>query len=483
MVKKSLFVSLAILIAFSDGIGQGCVNEFDVREFTMEGSPDAEWEVISLTEVINRAYIYPATFFVNQESMINVLIKGTISVESSFDKDFIGIVFGYQQPTELDDDNFYDFFLFDWKAETEDYIGYWAYEGFRLSRYYGNISLENQKKYFWGTSSDPPIRRLLDKKYGDAMGWRPFEKYQFELLYTSNQIKVKIDDQMIFEAEGCFSTGKFGFYSMSQDHAHFENFTFQNMIGFVPDPKSACIGETVNFNCFDLNCTEFPEFIESLFWNFGDGHTSMEINPEHNYNDSGEYPVSLIITTKEGCVDTITDNYIVKSDPVVELGADTTVLSCSAIELDAGNPGSIYLWSTGETTQSILLEEISEKINIWVQVNSNGCLAADTISIDVDDVQQELYFPNAFTPDGDGVNDVFAPIGNLEFVMAYQLIIYNRWGQQIFETKDPYNGWNGSLNSRPAPHGTYIYKVAYKIDNSCIVGNDFAKQGTISLIK
>ncbi len=166
MVKKSLFVSLAILITFSDGIGQGCVNEFDVSEFSMEGTPDAFWEVISPTEVINSAYIYPATFLVNQESMINVLIKGTTSVESSFDKDFIGIVFSYHQPTVLADDNFYDFFLFDWKAETEDHIGIRAFEGFRLSRYYGNISKENQKKYFWGTRDDPIIR-ILDEKYGD----------------------------------------------------------------------------------------------------------------------------------------------------------------------------------------------------------------------------------------------------------------------------------------------------------------------------
>ena len=403
---KNLIILLAILLSYSYSIGQGCINEFDFTEFSMEGTPDAFWDVISPTDVINTAYVYPVTFFVNQQSMINVLIKGTISVEATSDKDFIGIVFGYQQPTELADDNFYNFLLFDWKAETEDYIGYRAYEGFRLSRYYGNISKENQKKYFWGTSSDPPIRRLLDEKYGDTIGWRSYEKYQFELLYTSNQIKIKINDQIIFEAEGCFSAGKFGFYCMSQDLARFENFTFQNTLGFITDPTSSCHGETVNFNCVDLNCTEFPEFIESIFWNFGDGHTSMEINPEHTYNESGEYPVSLIVTTKEGCVDTITDNYIVKSDPVVELGTDTTVLNCSPVELDAGNPGSIYLWSTGETTQSILLEEISEKINIWVQVNSNGCSAADTISIDVVDVQQELYFPNAFTPDGDGVNDV-----------------------------------------------------------------------------
>ncbi|MCB2201132.1 gliding motility-associated C-terminal domain-containing protein [bacterium] len=479
---KKIFASLVILLAFLDGIGQVCINEFDVTEFSMEGSPDASWEVVSPTEVINRAYIYPATFFVNQESMINVLVKGTLSVETGGDKDFIGIVFGYQQPTELADDNFYDFFLFDWKAETEDYIGFRAFEGFRLSRYYGNISKEDQKRYFWGTTDDP-IRRILEEKYGDTMGWRPFEKYQFELLHTSNQVRLKINDQMIFEKEGCFSAGKFGFYCMSQDLARFENFTFQNMIGFIPDPKSACIGETVKFNCFDLNCSPFPEFVESVLWDFGDGQTSSEINAEHAYRNSGTYPVSIIVTTTAGCVDTITDSYIVKPGPVVNLGNDTIITICSSVTLDAKNTGSLYLWSTGDTTQSILLEEISENTIIWVQVISNGCKATDSILIEVADVQQELYFPNAFTPDGDGNNDVFAPIGNLEAVAAYQLIIYNRWGQQIFETSDPHQGWNGSLNSRPLTYGTYIYKVTYRIDNSCIVGKDFSKQGTISLIK
>jgi gliding motility-associated-like protein len=479
---KKLLVLLVILLAFLGGTGQGCINEFDVSEFKMEGSPDALWEVISPTEVINRAYIYPATFFVNQESMINVLIQGTISVETGGDKDFIGIVFGYQQPTELADDNFYDFFLFDWKAETEDYIGFRAFEGFRLSRYYGNISKENQKRYFWGTTDDP-IRRILDEKYGDTMGWRPYEKYQFELLYTSNQIQLKINDQMIFEKEGCFSAGKFGFYCMSQDLARFENFTFQNMISFIPDPTSACIGETVKFNCFDLNCSPFPEFVESVFWDFGDGQTNVDINVEHAYSNSSEYPVSLVVTTTSGCVDTITDSYIVKPDPVVNLGNDTIITICSSVTLDAKNTGSLYLWSTGETTQTILLEEISENTNIWVQVISNGCKATDSIFIEVADVQQELYFPNAFTPDGDGINDIFKAVGNVEDVAAYHMLIYNRWGQQIFETKDPYAGWTGSFNNHAVPGGIYIYKVSYRIDNSCIIGKDFSTQGTITLIQ
>lgn len=482
MVKKSLFVFLAIFITFSDVIGQGCVNEFDVNEFSMEGTPDAFWEVISSTEVINRAYIYPATFFVNPQSIINVLIRGTISVEATSDKDFIGIVFGYQQPTELADDNFYDFLLFDWKAETEDYVGYRAYEGFRLSRYYGNISKENQKKYFWGTSSDPPIRRLLDEKYGDTMGWRAYVKYQFEMLYTSNQIKIKINDQIVFETEGCFSAGKFGFYCMSQDLARFENFTFQNMLGFIPDPKSSCTGKTVKFNCFDLNCSAFPEFVESILWDFGDGETSTEINTEHMYSDAGEYTVSLFVTTTTGCTDTISDLFIVKPDPVVNIGNDTIIEACSSLTLNAGNPGASYLWSSGETTQSVHLEDIAKDTLVRVQVNSGGCISSDSIFIKVINVQYELYFPNAFTPDGDGLNDFFGPVGNINAVGSYLLTIYNRWGQQIFETNDPYRMWDGKFKGKLSQNGIYIYKASYRIENSCIIGKDFFAKGTINLI-
>ncbi|PLW93518.1 MAG: hypothetical protein C0591_14520 [Marinilabiliales bacterium] len=119
---------------------------------------------------------------------------------------------------------------------------------------------------------------------------------------------------------------------------------------------------------------------------------------------------------------------------------------------------------------------------VRVQVNSGGCISSDSIFIKVINVQYELYFPNAFTPDGDGLNDFFGPVGNINAVGSYLLTIYNRWGQQIFETNDPYRMWDGKFKGKLSQNGIYIYKASYRIENSCIIGKDFFAKGTINLI-
>ena len=479
---KNLFAALSLVLSFSMVVSQECETYFDLERWAMQGTPDASWQLISSSDVINTAYIFPPTFFVGNEEMINVLIKGTMSVETLGDDDFIGVVFGYHKPNQLAHNNPYNFFLFDWKSETE-VVPYPALEGFRLSYYNGIITMRDQDKYFWGRVDDPPTRNLMLEKYGDTLGWQPNTKYQFELLYTSNRIRIKIDDVVIFEHEGCFDAGKVGFYCMSQDNTRFEDFRYQYIVDFVPFPKTSCVDDTIQFISFDLACSEFPDFVKSMVWDFGDGHTSTEINPEHSYAEDGEYTVSLIVRTGDDCIDTVINTVVVKPYPYVDIGNDTTLFECSSITFDAGNPGSSYLWSTGETSQNIELVELSEDIGVWVAVNKNGCIAGDSVFVEIEPVQKKLFFPNAFTPDGDGFNDLFLPIGLTENVTIYQLSIFNRWGQQVFETSNPNAGWDGKYVGEPLQLGVYTYKVSYRIESSCIGTQDYAEQAIVTLVK
>jgi gliding motility-associated-like protein len=448
----------------------------------MEGTPDGFWNVLDSTDAINGVYVFPPTLLVSPFSLINVLIKGTISVESRTDIDFIGVVFGYHKPTHLDDDNTHQYYLFDWRAGTASFDGYTAFEGFRLSKYNGFITREEQKKYFWGNENNPPQRQLLLEKYGGGLGWDPHVKYDLELLYTSNRIRIKIDDEIIFETEGCFGAGKFGLYCMSQDYTRFENFTYQNIVDFVPVPPNVCVGEVINFKCFDLACSDFPDFVESLEWDFGDGLTSSTINPDHIFTDEGEYSVALQMNTIDGCVDTVVKNVTVKPFPLVDIGSDTIVPSCSNIEFDAGNQGSEYLWSNGSNTQTIQLEKVFKDTTVWVAVDKNGCLAGDTVFIGVEPIQEMLYYPNAFTPNGDGQNDEFRAVGNTDNIFSYSLLIFNRWGQLIYESNDPNAGWDGRYNGEPMPADTYIYRAIYRIESSCIVGQDFSEMATVTIV-
>ncbi len=465
------FLTLTTLIwGFSIALSQECQTPFNFNNWSKEGSPDGIWEVVDSANIINTSYIFPATFFVSQKKLINVLIRGTMSVESSIDNDFIGIVLGYKKPTQLADNNQYNFFLFDWKSKRESFNGYRAEEGFRLSYYNGFINMQEQDRYFWGAVENPPVRTLLNEKYGNSLGWVHHKKYEFTLLYTTSRLHITIDDEVILEQEGCFKAGKFGFYCMSQDLTRFENFTYQSYIDFVPFPETVCVGEKIRFNSFNLDCSEFPDFIESMNWDFGDGQSSTAINPEHTYSKADD------------CIDTIVKTVVIKPNPIVGLGNDTIVPACSSIILDAGNPGSDYSWSTSQISQTIELKELIQDTSIWVIVNKNGCLTADTISVSIEEniVKQQLFFPNAFTPNGDGNNDVLKAVGPTDNVSMYSLIIFNRWGQQIFETDDPNAGWDGS---NPMQVGVYVYKVTYRIEGNCIETKNYSGSGTVALVK
>jgi len=448
----------------------------------MEGTPDGEWQLNGSSDVIQTSYVFPATFFVSQQNMINVLIKGTMSVETTFDVDFMGIVFGYKKPTLIAADNTYNFFLFDWKSVTASVSGYTASEGFRLSYYNGFISRADQKKYFWGATDEPPKRNLLQSKYGNTLGWQANTKYEIELLYTSSLIRIKVDDVVIFEQQGCFSAGKFGFYCMSQELTRFENFTYQSFIDFTPSKESVCIDEPIVFNSFNLGCSPLPDIIESMNWNFGDGTTSSEVNPEHSYSIAGEYDVELIVIKTDDCNDTIVKTVTVKPSPIVNLGIDTIAQACSSLIFDADNPGFQFLWSTGEETQTIEVDILNTDTTVWVTVDKAGCLNSDTINILVEAVQNQLFFPNAFTPNGDGDNDVFMAIGATDDVSFYQLMIFNRWGQMVFETNNPLHGWDGYYEGKLSPHGVYVYKISYTMGKFCSEIQDYSNMATITLM-
>lgn len=483
MHYKTLLTAIAFLWTSSFALSQECITPFDFNDWSMEGTPDGSWELLGSNDVIQTSYVFPATFFVSQQNMINVLIKGTISVETTFDVDFMGIVFGYKKPTVIAVDNTYNFFLFDWKSVTASVSGHKASEGFRLSYYNGFISRSDQKKYFWGATDEPPKRNLLQSKYGNTLGWQAMQKYQIELLYTSSLIRITIDDIIIFEQQGCFSSGKFGFYCMSQELTRFENFTYQSFIDFTPSQESVCIDETITFYSFNLGCSPLPDFIESMNWNFDDGSSSTEINPEHSYSESGEYNVELIVIKTDGCNDTIVKAVNVKPSPSVDLGTDKIAQACSTLIFDADNPGSQFLWSTGEETQSIEIDMLNRDTTVWVRVNKDGCLDGDTINIFVEAVQNQLFFPNAFTPNNDGNNDLFMAIGSANDVSFYHLMIYNRWGQMIFETDNPLEGWDGSYEGKFSSNGVYVYKVSYTMGKFCSTIQEFSNMATVTLVK
>jgi gliding motility-associated-like protein len=119
-----------------------------------------------------------------------------------------------------------------------------------------------------------------------------------------------------------------------------------------------------------------------------------------------------------------------------------------------------FEWDLGDGTQAFddrVAHDYLDLEDHWVElriITSNGCPGSDSTLLQP---PAHIYFPNAFTPDGDGVNETFGPLGHS--ISEFEMAIFNRWGEQIFVTTNILKPWDGSVNGGgKAMSGVYIYK-------------------------
>jgi gliding motility-associated-like protein len=201
----------------------------------------------------------------------------------------------------------------------------------------------------------------------------------------------------------------------------------------------------------------------SWTWDFGDGNVSNMQNPNHIFINAGNFSVTHIVSTSNGCSDTVNQQIIVYPQPdALFTPSLTTVIAGNSVSFYNQSTGAnSYLWNFGDGNTSMLQSpsytyNTPGTYNVFLVVSdANGCIDSISVSlIVVLDVQ--LTIPNVFTPNGDNFNDFFV-ITNLEKIPKNHLLIYNRWGKPVFE-KDSYsNDWNGSEVS----DGVYYYILTY----------------------
>ncbi|HEV8270918.1 MAG TPA: gliding motility-associated C-terminal domain-containing protein [Chitinophagaceae bacterium] len=161
-------------------------------------------------------------------------------------------------------------------------------------------------------------------------------------------------------------------------------------------------------------------------------------------------------------------NFLPK-DTVICEGILTTINSLSGF--------ASYLWSTGETRSQI---QTSSTGIYWLRVmNSDGCYAKEEINVrSKDSCMQGLYFPNAFTPNNDGLNDRFKGIA-FGVLKTYHLRVYNRFGAMVFETYDSKVGWTGKFKGMDQSSGTFVWFCEYQFNDQLLQ----MKKGTVNLIR
>lgn len=190
---------------------------------------------------------------------------------------------------------------------------------------------------------------------------------------------------------------------------------------------------------------------------------------------AGSY--SVIIKDASGCEKDFINITVTNttSNVAINLGADRNLCPGENIVL---NPGSFtsYLWQDNSTAATF---RVSAAGTYYVTVkDAFGCSGSDTIKI-VASTFCNVYFPAAFTPDGDNLNDNFGLLGDITSVKNYELTIYGRWGQKVFHTKNPSEKWDGTYKGKKLSSQTFVWMASFTIGSRL----PQLEKGTITLIR
>jgi gliding motility-associated-like protein len=226
------------------------------------------------------------------------------------------------------------------------------------------------------------------------------------------------------------------------------------------------------------------------FWDFGNGKTSDRQNPPaQSYDTAGSYPLRLIITNSSGCADTINRTVTIYPLPVIEAGPNRTIIvGASTVITPTGSPVVDYLWSpaTDLSCTNCYSTTASPKNTTTYSIrvtDANGCVNTDKLTVIVLCNDNNIFIPNTFSPNNDGVNDIFFPRGTGLFKIQ-AMRIFNRWGEMVFQKNnvtpnDPAGGWNGRHNGRLLTSDVYTYVIEIVCENSEVL----SYKGNITLIQ
>lgn len=184
---------------------------------------------------------------------------------------------------------------------------------------------------------------------------------------------------------------------------------------------------------------------------------SMYTLPDGNLvSAESVYPVSL--KTERGCDSIININLTVQHKVNVSLGGDTCFSAYNFINYRLSYPQKVkYQWQDGSTDSEYVVRQPGQ---YWVRVSTVCNTAADTVTV-FKTCDFPVFIPGAFTPNNDGLNDLFR-VAKWNGQRLVSLSIYNRFGQRIFVTANPAKGWDGKLNGIEQSTGAYIYLIRYK---------------------
>ena len=245
---------------------------------------------------------------------------------------------------------------------------------------------------------------------------------------------------------------------------------------YTVSDSTICDGECVTFTDNSTGATAWQ-------WTFNGGTpASANTQGPHTvcFTGPGTYNIELIASNSAGA-DTTTSTVEVFANPTIDAGSDVTIDLGQSVTLNATGSNGTYSWTpptwldcpTCPTTEATPEETVTYTV---VVVDSNGCTASDEVTIIVD-FDYVIWVPNIFSPNGDGSNDVVFVRG--VGVESFNFVIYDRWGEKVFETSNLNNGWDGTFRGKKMNNAVFVYYLEATFNN----GQEVTKKGDITLIR
>lgn len=297
----------------------------------------------------------------------------------------------------------------------------------------------------------------------------------------------------LWNPEVSFSdTGRFAVTLTVTDHDCTDTYT-DTIVVYPPPTVSFSIPSYVGCAPYGVQFSDssFAWTDITYLWDFGDGNYSDLQNPYHVYEHPGTYDVILAVSTDSGCIGSAVSNpapILVNPSPFSDFDIDPLQTSIFEPEVNVvnyatGDTAFMFFMDDGSTYQ---LDQFAHSYMdtghyyvTQITWNEYGC--TDTAVIMVHIMPELLFYaPNSFTPNGDGLNEVWKPwVGGTD---EYELMIYNRWGEIIWQTNDPTEGWDGIPRggNKLAPIDTYVFLAVFRDINTKIIHE---KMGHITIVR
>lgn len=284
-----------------------------------------------------------------------------------------------------------------------------------------------------------------------------FTNYQW--AFGDGENAISASPAHLYKKAGNYSVRMIGFTAEGCSDTASANVLVDSIpvINAVTSKSTACAGATINFTVqHNSNATTFR-------WIFGDSTSSASGSFARIFEEAGIYPFALVASSAVGCVsDTAKGVIQIYEQPNVYTGPDLITQPGKPITLMATVNSGNYslLWSPAVFLSSATVLQPTaapptDQLYTLTATGEGGCTATDNVLVKV---FTGIHIPNAFSPNGDGVNDVW----NIRGLRVYQNAkteVFNRWGQKVFESAGYITPWDGTVKGKPVPVGVYYYII------------------------